>query len=473
MTREITTIVKKEVIETLRDGRYRWGAGIVFVLLLASLFTGWRNVESEIKERLAAKAGERERWLNQDDKNPHSAAHYGIYAFKPKQLLGVLDDGIDLYTGVAVYLEAHRQNQFEYRRAAEATAVQRFGDLTAALTMQLLIPLLIVLLTFSVFTREREQGTMTLLLSLGVSPKQLMIGKLLGAFVTILLIILPATLIGAVGLLQTSEMQFDGVRYSLMVASYLGFFLMWCALSLGVSAWAKSSRSALIALLSLWFVQSFVVPRVAIHLADERHPLPSLRAYNDEVRKDIRGGIDGHNPADKRRKELQARLLKEYGVDSVHKLPVNFDAVAMQEGEEYANQVFDKHFSDLHRRYNEQNQFYQFAGAISPTIAVQMLSMASAGTDIWHHRHFSESAEAHRRLLVRELNMDMAHHSKTGDWEYKAGKSLWQKIPDFEYAPPDVAWAFSNVKESLVMLLGWLIASLAALSLGVSNLNRL
>ncbi len=467
----IQTIAKKEVIEALRDGRFRWSAVIVFVLLLASLFTSWRAVDSEIKEREAARAGERERWVSQDEKNPHSAAHYGSYAFKPKHLLSTLDDGTDPYTGVAVFLEAHRQNQFEYRKAAEATAVQRFGDITAAVTMQLLLPLLIVLLAFSTFTREREQGNLKLLLSLGVPPNKLMIGKLLGVFGTVLLIVVPATLIGTFILWQSSDMKLDGARYGVMVAFYLAFFLMWCAFALAVSAWAKSSRAALVVLLSLWFVQSFVVPRVAIEVADERYPLPSLRAYNEEVRKEIRGGIDGHNPADKRRKELEVRLLKEYGVDSVHKLPVNFDAIAMQEGEEYASRVFDKHFSNLHQRYEKQNRLYQIAGLMSPMISIQMLSMASAGTDVWHHRHFAEAAESYRRVLVKELNMDMAYHSKTGDSEYKAGKALWEKIPEFQYTPPDVAWAIANVSESVLILLSWLTASLVALYLAVSKLK--
>lgn len=466
------TIAKKELIETLRDGRFRWSVIIVFVLLLVSLLTSWRAVDSEIKERQAAKQGERERWLNQDEKNPHSAAHYGNYAFKPKSLLSALDDGIDSYAGVAVLLEAHRQNQFEYRKAAEATLVERFGDVTAALAMQLLLPLLIALLAFSAFTREREQGTLKLALSLGAPPTQLMWGKLLGVFGAILIIVAPATLLGVAILSQSLEMRLDGARYAAMVAVYLAFFLTWGALSLAASAWANASRSALIALLSLWFVQSFIAPRVAMHLADERHPLPSLRAYYDEIRKDIRGGIDGHNPADKRRAELEARLLKEYGVDSVHKLPVNFDAIAMQEGEDYASRVFDKRFSNLSRRYDEQQRFYQLAGLISPTISIQTLSMACAGTDIWHHRHFAQAAESYRRLLVRELNMDMAHHSKTGDWQYKAGKDLWQKIPDFQYQPPDLAWAMSNATESLLMLMGWFVASLFALYLGASNLNR-
>ncbi len=467
----ILTVAKKELTEILRDGRFRWSAGIVLVLLLASLFTSWRYVSTEINERELAKQGERERWLNQDEKNPHSAAHYGNYAFKPKHLLSTLDDGTDAYTGVAVLLEAHHQNQFEYRKAADATPVQRFGDLTAAVTMQLLIPLLIVLLTFSAFTREHETGTLKLLLSLGVPKHTLMMGKLLGVVATVLIIAVPAVALGTLALMQNAKMEFDAVRYGTMASLYLGFFMIWCAMSLAVSAWAKSSRAALVVLLSLWFVQSFVVPKVSIHLADERNPLPSLRAYNDEVRKDIRGGIDGHNPADKRRKELEVRLLKEYGVDSVQKLPVNFDAVAMQEGEEYASKVFDKHFGNLHCRYDEQLRFYQWAGVLSPTISIQMLSMAMAGSDLWHHRHFAESAEAYRRVLVKELNMDMAHHSKTGDWQYKAGKDLWQKIPDFQYQLPDARWALSNVSESLVVMLVWLVASMVALYFGVSKLS--
>jgi ABC-2 type transport system permease protein len=469
----ILTIARKELTETLRDGRFRWSAGIVLVLLLASLFTSWRYVSTEINERELAKQGERKRWLNQDEKNPHSAAHYGNYAFKPKHLLSTLDDGTDAYTGVAVLLEAHHQNQFEYRKAADATPVQRFGDLIAAVTMQLLIPLLIILTAFSAFTREREQGTLKLLMSLGVPMHQLAFGKLLGVFGALLLILIPATLIGSLVLMQSANLSFEPVRYGAMIGAYLAFFAVWCALALVVSAKATSSQVSLVILLGIWFAQSFLAPKLFIDLAEQRYPLPSRRTFNQQVRNDIRGGIDGHNPADKRRKELEARLLKEYGVDSVQKLPVNFDAIAMQEGEEYTSKVFDKHFGNLYRRYDEQSRFYQWAGVLSPTISIQMLSMAIAGSDFWHHRHFATAAEQYRRILVKELNMDMAHNSKTGDWEYKAGRALWEKIPAFEYTSPSLTWAIENVVQSLWILAVWLVASLVGLVVSVSKISVL
>ena len=469
----ILTIARKELTETLRDGRFRWSAGIVLVLLVASLFTSWRYVSTEIKERELAKQGERERWVNQDEKNPHSAAHYGNYAFKPKHLLSTLDDGTDAYTGVAVLLEAHHQNQFEYRKAADATPVQRFGDLTAAVTMQLLIPLVIILIAFSAFTREREQGTLKLLMSIGVPLRHFAFGKLLGVFGALLLILIPATLIGSLVLMQSANLSFEPMRYSAMIGVYLTFFTLWCALALGISAQAASSAVSLVILLGIWFAQSFLAPKLFIDLAEQRYPLPSQRAFNQQIRSDIRGGIDGHNPADKRRKELEARLLKEYGVDSVQKLPVNFDAIAMQEGEEYANKVFDKHFGNLYQRYDAQSRFYQWAGVLSPTISLQMLSMAIAGSDFWHHRHFATAAEQYRRILVKELNMDMAHNSKTGDWEYKAGRALWEKIPAFEYTSPSLTWAIENVVQSLWILAVWLVASLVGLVVSVSKISVL
>lgn len=45
------------------------------------------------------------------------------------------------YLGVAVYLEAHKRNATQYRPAADATAAARFGELTGAGVLQLLVPL--------------------------------------------------------------------------------------------------------------------------------------------------------------------------------------------------------------------------------------------------------------------------------------------------------------------------------------------
>jgi ABC-2 type transport system permease protein len=120
----VLTIARKEFTEMARDGRFRWMGGIVLLLLFASLALGWKHYRQVKTEHDAAQAASRDTWVNQGRRNPHSAAHYGVYAFKPKSQLSMVDTGVDPYVGVAVYLEAHHMCT-QMRGVREASPLTR------------------------------------------------------------------------------------------------------------------------------------------------------------------------------------------------------------------------------------------------------------------------------------------------------------------------------------------------------------
>src|SRR5688572_15412928 len=105
----IVTIAVQEFRDVLRDGRFRIAAGVVVALLGAALLLGGRQAGRIHAERAAAAAQERRNWVEQGDKNSHSAAHFGVYAFKPLPPLAAVDRGIEPFVGTTVLLEAHRQ----------------------------------------------------------------------------------------------------------------------------------------------------------------------------------------------------------------------------------------------------------------------------------------------------------------------------------------------------------------------------
>ena len=90
----IGTIARKEFIEIVRDGRFRWVAAIMVLLLLTAMLAGKQRYDAYAATQLAAQGSSNAQWLDQGDKNPHSAAHYGNYAFKPLGPLGFFDGGM-------------------------------------------------------------------------------------------------------------------------------------------------------------------------------------------------------------------------------------------------------------------------------------------------------------------------------------------------------------------------------------------
>lgn len=455
----IKRIARKELVETLRDGRFRVLAAVVLAVSVVSLLAGWKHYRDVQSQHAEAQQATRAQWLAQAPKNPHSAAHYGVYAFKPKSRLSMVDTGIDPYVGVAAWLEAHKQNEYKYRPAQDRTALQRFGELTAAEGFLVLLPLFIVLVTFNAFAGEREQGTLRQLMSLGVRPRDLMAGKALGVAGALALVLVPATAVGVAGLSLTSEFGAigdDAWRALALALVYLVYFATLIAIGLGVSARARSSRVALIVLLSFWFANSLIAARAVSDLAGGLHPTPSAVAFQLALETDLADASGVERRLEARRQEL----MRRYNAASIDAVPVNFSGISLQEGEEHGNEVFDRHFGGLYDLYERQNRVQQMAGVFAPLLPMRTLSMALAGTDFAHHRDFVRAAEAYRREMQRILNGDIAQHAKPGV-VYTAGPDLWNRVPAFDYDGPDVTWALGRNGLSLALLALWCVAASA------------
>ena len=449
------TIVRKEWLDTCRDGRFRVSAVVLWALLFSSLFISHASFMRKASEHQQAEQAERTRWLTQEAGNPHSAAHYSIWAFKPLQPLMTVDRGLEPYLGTTVWLEAHRQNPLRYRPAEDATAWQRLGELTQALTLQLLMPLLVLLLSFRAISGEREGGTLRLLAAQGVSVVTLAWAKAVAIFCLLGALLVPPTLISMVVIGGAEANLGFALSMVLIYALYLFVFVL---VGVALSAWLRQSSLALAVGLAFWLLNGLIVPRVATELAASWYAVPSVQAFQAAVDAELKNGIDGHSPQSARDSALLARTLTQYGVDSVKALPVNWDAIRMQAGEEHGNAVFDRHYGSLFGLYRLQQVTRTWFALVAPGIAVQQLSMALAGTDWNQHEQFIGQAETYRRMLVRTMNEDMRDNSKTGEWEYEAGAALWQKVPAFEFSPPTLAEALADYLLSLCLLLGWVVA---------------
>lgn len=476
----IGVIAHKEFTEIIRDGRFKWTAIIMVMLLLTALVTGWQKYNAYSEVQAAAQSQTNTQWLKQGDKNPHSAAHYGNYAFKQAGPLSFFDNGVEPFTGNLLFMEAHKQNLAISRPANDSSAVSRFGDLNGAMILQVLMPLLIIFLGFTAFSSEKERGTLRQLLSMGVNHRDLLWGKAIGIGAATLLAIVPCIIFGAVILsllqIQSTADAFWG-RVGLMTLVYSGYGLVFLFVTLGISALSSSPRTALIGLVGFWALTVFMVPKSAAEISKAVYPSPSLGEFQATMKSDQVRGLDGV-PTSAKFGQYVRDLMKEYNVDAPTKLPMYFPAVRMQKLEEFDHEVFDHHYNGLRDTYMAQRRLQDAFGLIAPLMPVKSVSMGLAGSDLLHHDRYTRTAEDYRRMMVERMNgylskaaVDLNGVSNSSNY-MTADESVFAIVPPYQYEPPTLAEVFAEYSSALAILSAWVLAALLFAAVAVGRVRK-
>ncbi len=454
-------IAKKEITIALREKLVLVLSCVVLVLLSISLYTGVVTYNQQKKTIAKAQQEKREEWLGQGNKHPHIAAHFGTFIFKPKTVLSLFDFGLDSYTGTSVYLEAHYQHQFMFRPAQDHSSMIRFGELSAALVLQILMPLLIIFLAYASFTSEKERGTLRLLSSQGVSLTSITWGKIMAYFIIVFTILVPfvlSLLLLSYWLKVPDTIADLGTRIVLLFASYMSYVFIFIVLSVLVSLKSSLSRNALLTLLTCWILFTIIIPKTVANFGESLYPLPSMKVYKEAILKDKEQGLDGKSSKTFRMAELKKEVLAKYNVDSVQQLPFNFEGLSMQAGEAYGDKVYDVHWGRLLRIFNQQNRLGSYASMFNPYIALRNISMGFSATDLNTSIDFQKKVEDYRRVFVKKMNDDMAENSTYGAfYEYSVGLDMWKSIEDFKYQTPSVYSFLKKYMLELISLFCWVI----------------
>ncbi len=432
----IRAIATNEARRILRSGAHVIAAVAVLSLIAAAAFVASARTTALDREERAAAAADRKIWDGQGERNPHSAAHFSRYAFRPVSPLSAFDPGVADFAGQAIWMEAHNRNPAVFRRAEETAESAALAALSPAWVLQYPMALVMLLFLFGAVAGERESGTLRQVLAAGVDARGLFAGKIAGAGMIAGALVTPAIVASLMMSPRGGAVFADlPLRVAGLVAVYTIFFATIAAIAVGVSALFRRRQSALVALAGLWALSSIALPRIAADTARLIHPAPDASA----VARDLRAASDEYWVNEKYMEDDRRRLLAEYGVDDVAKLPFNFDAYTLQQSEILSHPLFDKVHADLAAVYSRQDGVVRWFSLGSPALAISKLSAGLAGGDRLHQEAFSDDAEKQRRVLVEKLNKDMETKAGAAGYEYKADPALWKAVEDFRHTPPSLA----------------------------------
>lgn len=445
--------------------------GILAVMLLFNAYaaySGWKTYSTQNEIRLHYQQESRESWENNPDKHPHRMAHYGSFAFRIKHPLSMFDFGLESFTGNAVYLEAHKQNTVNFSEASFSTGLLRFGEISMAMLMQVVLPLIIFFLGFASVASERENGTLKVILLQGAGWTNVLAGKSIGLAGLALLIFIPVAaitswlLFAASGVTMVNDVL---TRYAATMIAYLAFIGLLSIITVLISCVSTSSKNALMTLLALWLFTVVLLPRTTQALGSYFYPSPSKIEFEAKIDRDVIREGDSHNPDDHHYKALKDSVLLVHHVDSVEQLPFNYSGFQMREGERISASIYNRHLEELLDSYRNQNRIAKLSAIFNPYQAIRNISMALTATDFESYVAFQKEAEDYRYKLAQKMNelqMQFISNRKPGpnDRPYVISRDHWKEFPDFEPKFNSIGVALRAELWSVACLLTWCIISL-------------
>ena len=432
----------------------------------------WQDFSIQQSER---QSSAREKWLSQFTTNAHMATHVGQTVYKPISPLADFDPGAVSNFGSSIFLQSHRQSAAKNNPREDKVDLLQNEAYSPAVLLELIGPLLIIVLGVASIARDKEAGTLSILLTTGSPWPAVVTGKGLAVLLALLVVAAPGLLLLAFPwfegnrLLQPPDLV---IRETAIIVALAAYYVGWLGTTVFVSSKSRSMTGGFSILIAVWSVFALVMPRIAGDVATFVSPLPT----NAEIRLEKENVVHDANQSSVQRTQasraLEARLLEEFQVERIEDLPIDLAGAKMIDQEANANRLYDEVDQRVTQAKHRQNELiggFQFA---SPYMAMRAVSTSLAATDRSHHFDFVNAAETHRRQFVKDLNVAEMKKLKPGSSPAER-RQFWGQVSEFL---PSFVSAMESVKRSLaalICLIIWAIVASVASVLAAPKINRM
>ncbi len=328
-------------------------------------------------------------------------------------------------------------------------SLPNFTELDWTFIIGLVMSFMAILFTYDAISGERETGTLSLLMANSVSRATVLLGKFMGAFLTILIPLFIGVLLNLMIVNASKMVSLSGGEWARMgiifltSAVYISIFL-W--LGLFISSQFSNSSSSLLMLLLIWIVFVVLIPNTMGVLASGFKQVPSRseisrieKAKEDEIDTRHKEGdklYRAGSPSDQPSKIGVLRMWADY----------------LNEHADAKSSINDEH---LNRQF-AQVDFTQQITRLSPAAIYKYAVESLSGTGFARHKRFVQRARRYRQQFV-----DFIKSEDRGDNEsyhiYHIKEGLSQKPVPLNSIPKfsdklTLGTAFKGAMSDLILL---------------------
>jgi hypothetical protein len=264
--RLLGTLVMKEVHDLALTMRFSVGTVIAVALAILAAYVGSLDYNARL-----------ESYQTKIRLNKHDVERTTVYSFlaptlvRPPEPLSILNHGLEgrVGTDFGISVDTENTEAVGENRGNEYLAV--FSEVDLSVIVGVILGLLALLFTFDAVCGEREGGTLKLAMSYALPRWQLLLGKYLGAWITLMLPTVLACLLSLAVVGWAARVNLGVAEFGRIALLFLGYGLylsLMLLVGLVISCFAQRSSLALVFAAFFWFFFVVIVPNLATMVPD-------------------------------------------------------------------------------------------------------------------------------------------------------------------------------------------------------------
>jgi len=441
-------IIHKEILETITSPKFVFTFVLCTILILLSVYTGITNFRAEKKEFDAALALNKKNLESQP--SYQALAGLGTKIYRPPQVLSVIASGVSEAVGRVATVNVAYDPSLVDSKYESNPVFSIFGALDLSFIVKIVLSMVAILFTYDAIVGEKERGTLKLILSNPVPRDRLIMGKVIGGFISLLIPLIIPLILSLLIVLIYPNINLSGEDWIRLLLMFLMFFLylsVFFIIGLFVSVRTNRSSTSFLVLLFIWVVFVTIIPKASVLIASQIKPIPSVHeitAKKDAFLQQIQ--VSGQKRTIDWMKENAPKLREDQKV-----YQEKFKKYLEDLQQELTSKI-DENNAALERDYRlrkrSQERLAVNLSRISPASALMFCSMSLARTGVDEQEQFLASVRSYKPIFTKWVNTkmmksidftaggqttkvvldDMPQHRFEAE---TIGKSLARTIPDF------------------------------------------
>ena len=374
---------------------------------------------------------------------------------KTPSAISALATGLSDVKPNAYPVTAHGAYSFMNRTEIDNPLNQQTGGFDLAFVLIFVVPVFIIALTFDVLSAEKERGTLSLVLSHGVSVRSVVLSKILVRAGAVLgsLMLLNLVAFALVGMDLSNPRELAQAGLWLAISILYGAF--WFTLGLLVSTFNWPSVTNGVVLANIWLVLVVVLPALVNVAAMTVYPPPSRVELTTELRE-----------AAKEVDEAAADAREDYFFDHPEMAggDANPDAFFLQviASETAIAAAIAPTLAAFEEQASAQEVLVDRLSYLSPAILAKRALTSVAGTDRSSYEAFRDQVEDFHTRWQAFFSIRILTNQRLSSDDYA-------QFPVFQYRPPAMAETVATTRGPL---LGLGLLTLIAAVWGMLTLRR-